>query len=100
MNNKTKFERLCRFIWQDSPQRFVAVRVNPLAVDEGQNTYRFSAPDNNELTGTISISETGMIMIARKLGYESVLIIRQRGKQGRYVIPDPDQIEKDKLLDY
>lgn len=100
MNNKENFEKLCRYIWQDSPHEFIAVRINPVAVDEGQNTYRFAAPDNSELAGTISISEAGLIALSRSLGYASVRIIRQRGKQGRFVIPTPDQIERDKLLDY
>ena len=99
MNNKTKFEKLCRYIWQDSPHEFIAVRVNPVAVEEGQNTYRFASPDG-ELEGTVSITEVGMINLAKRLGYESVRIIKQRGKAGRFVIPDPEQIEKDKLLDY
>ena len=100
MNNKTDFEKLCRYIWQDSPHDFIAVRVNPVAVDEGQNTYRFAAPDNVELTGTVSISEKGMIDLARGLGYASVQIIKQRGKHARFVIPDPDAIEREKLADY
>lgn len=99
MNNKENFEKLCRYIWQDHPHDFIAVRVNPVAVDEGQNTYRFASPDG-ELDGTVSISEIGMITIAKRLGYESVRIIKQRGKGSKFVIPDPEQIERDKLLDY
>lgn len=99
MNNKENFENLCRYIWQDHPHDFIAVRVNPVAVDEWQNTYRFASPDG-ELDGTVSISEIGMITIAKRLGYESVRIIKQRGKGGKFVIPDPEQIERDKLLDY
>jgi hypothetical protein len=100
MNNKTDFEKLCRYIWQDSPHDFIAVRLNPVAVDDGQNTYRFAAPDNGDLTGTISITETGMISLARGLGYASVQIIKQRGKHGKFIIPDPEAIERDKLMDY
>ena len=99
MNNKTNFEKLCRYIWQENPHDFIAVRVNPVAVDEGQNTYRFASPDG-ELDGTVSISEAGMMRLAKRLGYESVQIIKQRGGGGKFVIPDPDQIERDKLLDY
>ena len=99
-NNKANFERLCHYIWQDNPHDFIAVRVNPVNNDEGQNTYRFAAPDNDELTGTVSISEVGMITLAKHLGYESVRIIRQRGRQERFVIPDPEQMDRDKLLDY
>lgn len=99
MNNKENFENLCRYIWQDHPHDFIAVRVNPVAVDEVQNTYRFASPDG-ELDGTVSISEIGMITIAKRLGYESVRIIKQRGKGGKFVIPDPEQVERDKLLDY
>ncbi len=99
MNNKENFEKLCRYIWQDHPHDFIAVRVNPVAVDEGQNTYRFASPDG-EPDGTVSISEIGMITIAKRLGYENVRIIKQRGKGGKFVIPDPEQIERDKLLDY
>ena len=99
MNNKENFENLCRYIWQDHPHDFIAVRVNSVTVDEGQNTYRFASPDG-ELDGTVSISEIGMITIAKRLGYESVRIIKQRGKGGKFVIPDPEQIERDKLLDY
>lgn len=99
MNNKENFENLCRYIWQDHPHDFIAVRVNPVAVYEGQNTYRFASPDG-ELDGTVSISEIGMITIAKRLGYESVRIIKQRGKGGKFVIPDPEQVERDKLLDY
>lgn len=36
MNNKTNFEKLCRYIWQENPHDFIAVRVNPVAVDEGR----------------------------------------------------------------
>ena len=99
MNNKTNFEKLCRYIWQENPHDFIAVRVNPVAVDEGQNTYRFASPDG-ELDGTVSISEAGMMRLAKRLGYESVRIIKQRRSGGKFVIPDPDQIERDKLLDY
>lgn len=99
MNNKENFEKLCRYIWQENPHDFIAVRVNPVATDDGQNTYRFASPDG-ELDGTVSISEIGLMKLAKRLGYAGVRIIRQRGRAGRFVIPDPEQIERDKLLDY
>jgi len=100
MNNKTKFEKLCRYIWQDNPHDFIAVRINPVAVDDGQGTYCFAAPDNGELTGTISISEAGMIALARGLGYARLKIIKQRGNDGKYAIPDPDVMKQETLMDY
>lgn len=101
MNNKTKFEKLCRYIWQDSPHDFIAVLLNAVAESGGsEKTFMFAVPDNGELCGTISISETGIIALAKGLGYTSAQIIKQRGENGEYVIPDPDQIEREKLMDY
>lgn len=100
MNNNQKFEKLCRYIWQDHPHDFIAVRVNPIATDDGQNTYLFAASDDGELTGRISISETGLINLAKRLGYESIRIVKQRGQAGKLIIPDPEQLERDVLLDY
>jgi hypothetical protein len=100
MNNKETFENLCRYIWRDNPHDFIAVRVNPETTNDGLRNYRFAAPDNGEISGVVSISEVGLMQMAKKLGYAGVRIIRQRGKQGRFVIPDPDQMERDALLDY
>lgn len=97
MKNKEKFERLCRYIWRDCPHKFIAVKVNSITTE--CECYRFAAPDKSELNGTICISEIGMIMLAKSLGYSSI-IIKQRGKHGKFIIPVPEQIERDKLLDY
>ena len=99
-NNKIIFDKLCRYIWQENPEQFIVVRVNSVATDEREQTYRFAAPDDPLLTGTISITEAGMIDLAKRLGYTNIRIIVQRGKQGRFAIPDPEQMEKERLEDY
>ena len=98
MDNITKFKKLCLYIWQDYPHEFIAVRINPEITEEGWHTYCFASPDG-KLEGKISISETGIIKLAKCLGY-GIRIIKQRGKSGKLVIPSPKQIENDKLLDY
>lgn len=100
MNNKEAFEKLCRYIWQEHPHEIIAVRVNPEKTEDGLNSYMFTTPDDSEISGVIGISEIGLIKLAKLLGYASVRIIRQRGEDGRFIIPDPEQIERDKLLDY
>ena len=97
-NNKQNFDNLCRHIWQDNPHDFIAVRVNSIFA-EGQ-AYFFAAPDNNKLTGVIAISEAGIITLAKRLGYENVRIVKQRDNTGRFVVPNPEQIKRDELLDY
>ncbi len=99
MNNKEKFEKLCRYIWQEHPHDFIAVQVNRSTKEEGQKTYLFASPDG-QLNGTVCISEIGMMCLAKRLGYAGVRIIKQRGSTGKLVIPDPDKIERDKLIDY
>lgn len=99
MNNTTDFGKLCRYIWQDHPHEFIAVRVNPVFAEEGKQTFHFASPDG-ELEGIISISETGIIKLAKRLGYENIRIIKQRGRSGKFVIPSQEQMERDKLLDY
>ncbi len=97
---KNTFDKLCRYIWQDNPDQFIAVRVNSVATSEGEQTYIFSAPRHNYLTGTVSITETGLIELGKGLGYDKIRIIVQRGNNGKYIVPDPDQLEKDKIDDY
>ena len=99
MNNKAKFEKLCRYIWQEHPHDFIAVQVNRTSGEEGQKTYFFASPDG-ELNGTVCISELGMMRLAKRLGYAGARIIKQRGRTGKLVIPNPDEIERDKLADY
>ena len=93
MVKNEKFNKLCLRIWQEDPLTTVIVKL-------GDNKFQFAVPvDGKACRGMVEMSESELMRLLATFKTAS-RIIKQRGSDGSYVIPDVDKMDKDRAIDY